>query len=187
MARRERARLPVASALLPQAGMSTPGLANPQNTKGMTRHCRGVEAMVSASNSSERVVLSFFEALSSGDLEKTAGWLCEDLSWTAMITGVPGAGRHEGREHVMQHFIGPVRGMFKPGDPKVHVDSIVSAGDFVMAETHATGNRADGRVYDNRYAWAFEMRAGRIAHIREYMDSLYVARFFDMDLSGSNR
>lgn len=139
--------------------------------------------MTTASNANEQLIIDFFAALSTGDLEETATFLCEDMSWTAMITDVPGAGRHDGRDNVLHNFIGPVRSAFKPGDPQVHVDSLVSSGSKVMAETRATGQRKDGRVYDNKYAWAFELRDGRILHIREYMDSLYVARFFNMDLS----
>jgi ketosteroid isomerase-like protein len=140
--------------------------------------------MVHASNANEQLVLDFFAILSSGDLEALAQKLHEDMSWTTMITDVPGAGRHDGRENVLQNFLAPVRGSFKDGDPKVHVDALVSSGDRVMAETHAIGSRADGHPYNNLYAWAFEIRDGLILHVREYMDSLYVARFFNLDLSG---
>ncbi|MPT49008.1 MAG: hypothetical protein E2598_11405 [Sphingobium sp.] len=139
--------------------------------------------MAEAGNAQEQLIIDFFETLSSGDLDALAGYLHEDMSWTTMITDVPGAGRHDGRDHVLNTFLAPVRGTFKEGDPKVHVDSLVSSGDKVMAETHATGERADGRPYNNLYAWAFELRDGKILHVREYMDSLYVARFFNMDLS----
>ena len=36
----------------------------------------------------------------------------------------------------------------------------------------------DGRPYDNRYAWAFELRGERIAVLREYLDSYYIVRLF---------
>lgn len=139
--------------------------------------------MVAATNANEQVVIDFFAALSSGDLGLVAALLHEDMSWTTMISDIPGAGRHDGRDNVLENFLAPVRGMFRPGDPKVHVDALVAAGDRVMAETHATGARADGHPYHNRYAWAFELRDGKILTVREYMDSLYVARFFGVDLS----
>lgn len=142
--------------------------------------------MTIATNANEQAVIDFFATLSTGDLEKVSHLLCEDMSWTTMITGVPGAGRHDGRDNVLNNFLAPVRGAFKEGDPKVFVDSLVSSGDKVMAETRAKGHRADGREYDNKYAWAFELREGKILHIREYMDSLYVARFFEMDLSAAS-
>ncbi|MGX7896002.1 nuclear transport factor 2 family protein [Tsuneonella sp. HG222] len=144
---------------------------------------REVRQMPDSQSSNESTVLAFFSALSDGDLKKVAEYMHPDASWTTMITGVPGAGRHEGRDRILGEFIGPVRGTFKPGDPKVHVDTLVSSGDTVMAECRAIGERADGREYRNFYAWAFELRDRKIAHVREYMDSLYVAKFFDLDLT----
>ena len=41
-----------------------------------------------------------------------------------------------------------------------------------------TGHLSDGRAYDNRYAWAFEVREQKIAMIREYLDSYYIVRLF---------
>jgi ketosteroid isomerase-like protein len=139
--------------------------------------------MVHARNANEQLVIDFFSALSTGDLDLVARYMCEDLSWTTMITGVPGAGRHDGRDNVLYNFLAPVRGVFRDGDPKVVVDALVSSDDRVMAETRGLGQRSDGHPYNNLYAWAFEIRDGKIQHIREYMDSLYVARFFGMDLS----
>lgn len=132
---------------------------------------------------SEQLIRDFFIALSSGDLDHVATYCTEDLEWEPMVRDIPGAGKWTGRDKVFGEFIGPVRGAFRAGDPKVEVAHIAISGDFAMAETRATGERADGKPYDNRYAWAFELRDGRIACIREYMDSLYIARFFDMDLS----
>jgi hypothetical protein len=71
-----------------------------------------------------------------------------------------------------------VRGLFKPGDPKVHMDTITSNGSLVMTETHGLGTLADGRPYENYYAWAVEIKDGKIFAIREYMDSFYVAGLF---------
>ena len=136
--------------------------------------------MAAAKNPSEQAVLDFFVTLSSGDLNALALLLHEDASWEPMVRDIPGAGVHQGRDTVINEFLAPVRGTFRAGDPKVHVAALVSDGDRVMAETRATGQRADGKPYDNRYAWAFELRDGKILRIREYMDSLYVARWFDM-------
>jgi hypothetical protein len=140
--------------------------------------------MVSPRNASEQAVLDFFETLSTGDLDALVGRLHEDASWEPMVRDIPGAGLYEGRDKIINEFLAPIRGAFRAGDPKTEVDAFVSVGEHVMCETHATGQRADGKPYANRYAWAFEVRDGRILRIREYMDSLYVARFFDMIPTG---
>jgi ketosteroid isomerase-like protein len=135
---------------------------------------------LAARNPNEQTVVNFFDTLGSGDLNKLGELLYPDIIWTVMNSDIPGSGPHEGRDHVLNEFLAPVRGSFKPGDPKVVIDNLVSTGDCVMAETRALGERADGRQYNNRYAWAFELRDGKVQKIREYMDSYYVVRFFDL-------
>ncbi len=37
---------------------------------------------------------------------------------------------------------------------------------------------ADGRIYDNLYCWAIELKDGKVHRLREYMDSHYIAKLF---------
>lgn len=134
---------------------------------------------VTAKNANEQIALDFFTALSTGDLEKLRPFLTEDSVWEPMVRDIPGAGSYRGNQ-IIDDFLGPVRGMFAPGDPKVHVGTILSDGDIVVVESTSTGHTADGRVYDNRYAWVFRMKDGKVARLHEYMDSHYVARLFGL-------
>jgi len=134
--------------------------------------------MIQTDNENERLVLQFFETLSRGDLEGVRAMLHDDATWTPQVRDIPGAGVHKGKSGIVDGFLGPIRGMFKPGDPKVVVSAIASKGPLVLAETRGVGNLADGRPYENHYAWAVEVRDGRIYAIREYMDSLYVWKLF---------
>jgi uncharacterized protein len=61
-------------------------------------------------------------------------------------------------------FLRPIRALFRPGDPRILVDTTASRGKFVMIESHRGGCLADGRPYQN----------GKIYALREYFDSLYV-------------
>jgi ketosteroid isomerase-like protein len=126
----------------------------------------------------EQTVLDFFRILSSGDLEAIRATLHADAEWRPMVENIPGAGVHRPRDYIVDEFLGPVRGMFAPGDPKTTVNTIASAGDFVMLESRGLGKLADGRTYDNRYAWAIELKDGLVYRIREYMDSHYIATLF---------
>jgi uncharacterized protein len=131
--------------------------------------------MARADTESERLVADFFATLSTGDLERVRALLHPEASWKPMVKGVPGAGEHRGRDVIIDEFLGPVRGLFKEGDPKVHVDTLVSKGGMVMCETRGVGELSDGRPYNNLYAWAIEVRDGKIFALREYFDSHYVA------------
>ena len=137
--------------------------------------------MVNADNENEAFVLKFFETLSSGDLVRLRELFHEEATWTPMVRGIPGEGVHRGRAGIVDRFLAPVRGQFRPGDPKVLPDTIASKGDLVLIETRGLGRLADGRPYENRYAWAVEVRDGKIFAVREYMDSLYVARLFQFE------
>jgi len=123
---------------------------------------------------SERVVVQFFATLSAGDLEGVRHLLHEEATWKPQMRAVPGAGIHRGRKGIVDDFLRPIRGMFRPGDPKIYVDAIASRGPLVMMESHSGGCLADGRPYENLYAWAVEVRDGKIYALREYFDSHYV-------------
>jgi ketosteroid isomerase-like protein len=133
---------------------------------------------VEAQTDSERVVLKFLATLSAGDLEGVRAMLHAEATWTPQVRDVPGAGVHRGPAGIVDDFLMPVRGLFKPGDPKILVDSVASRGPLVMVETHSGGCLADGRPYNNLYAWAVEVRDGKVYALREYFDSHYVVGLF---------
>jgi len=134
--------------------------------------------MAMAANANERMVLDFFATLSAGNLEGLRVFLHPQATWTAQVRGVPGAGTHAGHQGIIDEFLAPVRGLFVPGDPKVLVDTLVSSGPLVMAETRGVGRLKDGRPYSNLYAWAIEIADGRLKALREYMDSHYIVELF---------
>ena len=134
--------------------------------------------MVQAANANEQVVLHFLATLNASDLEALRQQMTEDATWIPQVRDIPGAGEYRGRDTIVDVFLAPIRSAFAAGSPTNEILSIASGGALVMCETHGTGALADGRAYDNRYAWAFEVRDGKVAAIREYMDSHYVARLF---------
>jgi ketosteroid isomerase-like protein len=127
----------------------------------------------------ERVAVQFLTTLGSGDLEGVRALLHEEATWKTMVNDIPGAGVHVGPSGIVDKFLTPIRGMFRPGDPQVLIDTIASNGPLVIMETRGQGTMADGKPYNNLYCWAFETKDGKIFAIREYMDSLYVSRLFE--------
>lgn len=134
---------------------------------------------VTAANANEQLVLDFFEVLSSGDLEALRAFFHEHSVWEPKVKAIAGAGRHVGAD-IIDTFLAPVRGLFEPGDPKVHVQTMFSAGPYVCVESNSTGTTLDGKGYDNDYCWVFEVADGKIDSMREYMDSHYTAKLFGM-------
>jgi uncharacterized protein len=121
------------------------------------------------------VVRSFFETLSTGDLERVRPLFHEDATWKVMADGIPGAGTHVGRDVIVDEFLAPVRGMFEPGDPKVLIDNLIADGPLVAVEARGLGRFADGREYSNRYSFVLEVEGSLIRAIREYLDSYYIS------------
>jgi hypothetical protein len=129
---------------------------------------------MSAADKNEQLVRSFFETLSTGDLERLRPLLHKDATWRVMSRGIPGAGVHTGRDFIIDQFLAPVRGLFEPGDPKVDIDTIIGKGNLVAVETKGRGRLKNGKDYNNLYAWMIEIKDGKIYELREYMDSHYI-------------
>ena len=127
---------------------------------------------------SEATVRKFFELLNAEDLEGVRALLTEDAAWIPQARDMPGAGEYRGRDVIVDQFLKPIRGLFAKGSPSNRILSMASNDALVLVETHGTGHLNDGRPYDNRYAWAFEVRDGKIAMLREYLDSYYIVRLF---------
>ena len=129
--------------------------------------------MIQGDTEAERVVINFFNTLSTGDLEKLRETMHPDAAWNVMVT-VPGAGSHKGRDTIID-FLGPIRGQFMPGDPKVNIDRVISKGDIVAVESHSSGHFKNGTEYKNNYCWFVIVKDGKVFEIREYMDSYHVS------------
>lgn len=140
--------------------------------------------MVEAQNADEQLVLDFFVVLSSGDLERLRAFYHDHSVWQPMVKDIAGSGKHVGMD-IIDKFLAPVRGMFAPGDPKIHVRTMFSRTEgtatWVCVESNSTGTTMDGKVYDNDYCWVFEIANGKIDAMREYMDSHYTAKLFGME------
>jgi len=132
--------------------------------------------MITANNEYEQVYMQFFETLSSGELEKIRATFHDDAVWQVQPKGILGEGSHRGKKAIVDEFLAPVRGMFKPGDPKLKVTSLASRGAMVIGELEAHGTFADGRPYDNLYVFVLEIKDGKVWRLREYMDSFYIAK-----------
>jgi len=134
--------------------------------------------MKPASSDNEALVRDFFAQLNAENLEAIRAMLAEDAAWLPQAKDMPGAGSYRGRNVIVDEFLKPIRGLFEPGSPSNRIVSMAANGSLVLVETHGTGKLRDGRPYENRYAWAFEIRGGKIAEIREYLDSYYIVRLF---------
>ena len=130
--------------------------------------------MAKVERRNEQFVRKFFKTLSTGNLEKLRPMFHEKAVWKVMATGIPGAGQMVGRDNIIDKFLGPIRGAFVEGDPKVKVLALVSSGPMVVAEAHGTGSMKNGKQYNNMYCFVLKVKDDKILALREYMDSAHV-------------
>lgn len=134
---------------------------------------------MSEAEQNEQLAKEFFEKLSTGDLELVRPLFHEDASWIVRAKGIPGAGVHKGRDYIIDKFLGPVRELFEPGDPKIYVDRIFGKGSLVAIQSKSLGKMRNGKTYENYYAWILEFKDGLIIELSEYMDTYYVSTLVD--------
>jgi ketosteroid isomerase-like protein len=127
----------------------------------------------------EAAVHAYFDAVAKGDREGLLALFVPDLRWRVPQGAIePYAGLHEGAEPVVDLMLGAVGGAFVPGSQQTEIRNLVFGDDLAVAETEMRATTPDGRRYRNDYTFFFEFRDGRIAEIREHVDTRYAAAFF---------
>lgn len=64
------------------------------------------------------------------------------------------------------------------GGLEMTVIGMVAEEDKVAVEVRSHADLSDGRVYENQYHMLFTVRHGEIAEVREYADTLLIAKMF---------
>ena len=127
-------------------------------------------------NENKEVARAFFETLSRGDLEELwTSFLDDETTWTVCAVDILGAGSARGRA-IVDEFLTPVRGLFKPGNPRVDLKNVLTDGRFVVVEAEGHGHFLNGLAYDNVYCFVLEIEGGRVRSLKEYMDTGYARR-----------
>ncbi|WP_213777870.1 nuclear transport factor 2 family protein [Caballeronia sp. dw_276] len=120
-----------------------------------------------------QIVKDFFAAMGSGDKQGLLAISDEDIEW--IIPGEwPLAGthrRHEGLTDLLQKASEMVETSY-PEPPE-----FIAQGDRVLVVGFATGKlRATNRTFEDNWVFAITVRNGKVAKIREYIDTLALAR-----------
>ena len=103
--------------------------------------------------------------------------MSEDATW--WILGkphlFPSAGTKSKAE--MKRIWGNLFGSMKNG-LEMTIIGMVAEGNKVAAEVRSHADLTDGRVYENQYHMLFTLRQGKIVGVKEYADTLLIARTF---------
>lgn len=128
------------------------------------------------SRTPKQVIERYLDALLAGDLDTIRDSFAEDATWT-MYGELPIAGPWVGRDRIVDEFLTRAAGkLFEPGSPQFAFPTMIADGDTVALEWQVRARTAAGAPYDNHYCGIFVVREGRIAAVREYLDSARAAR-----------
>jgi hypothetical protein len=124
---------------------------------------------MSSTDAVKSSVTSFLEVFSAGNVERTLDRLTDDVTWwvSGQLEGMSGsydkAGFGKLIGGVADVYVSPLR---------ITPISMVAEGDKVAVEADSYAELKDGRVYDPRCHFLFEVAPdGRIAMVHEYLDT----------------
>jgi uncharacterized protein len=122
------------------------------------------------------VVVRYIEAVRRGDADAVRASFTEDATW--LLRGdLPIAGHWSGRDAIVDEFLGAAAAYLRPGTaPEVRATHLIAEGDQVVAEWTSRAVTRFDETYENHCLGVFTIRDGRIAAVREYMDTQRAAR-----------
>lgn len=118
------------------------------------------------------LVLRYLAASNAGDRTVVEELLSEDATFT-LWGRLPVSGTTIGKRAIIESMMPGARALFRPGTLQLQPVHVIADAGHVVAEVHATGTSAAGLVYDTHYCMVFQVHAGQIHAIREYMDTSY--------------
>jgi uncharacterized protein len=131
-----------------------------------------VDLRVAPVSEAQQTVISFFQAL--GDTQRLIDVFEEQATWTVW-GDFPFSGTHSGRDAVVYGFHADAAKLFADDETAVlTVKALIGEGPVVAAEFEYQTPTAIGKRYHNHYVEVFEVRSGKILHVREYMDTSHL-------------
>src|SRR4051812_40879800 len=123
-----------------------------------------------ATERNKQIAAELFDRLSAGDIPAVLALMTDDATWR--IPGKPELSRAAGvydKERIGRLFR-RMLGQLENG-LKMKVMSSIAEGDQVAVEVESSGDLKNGRQYRQQYHFAIALRDGKIASVREYLDT----------------
>ena len=117
------------------------------------------------------VVREYFRRVGAGDPE-VPSLFADDVTWWVPRSS-PLGGVHRGKPAVLALMSQGVD-LYQP-PLRVEIEEMVAERDWVCVQLVIEAKSAAGLPYRNDYHFAFQLRDGRIAAVREYVDTQYAA------------
>jgi ketosteroid isomerase-like protein len=121
----------------------------------------------------KRIAADFFARFDANDAAGALALMADDVTW--WIAGKPEANPSAG-DHSKAQMAQMFERMGKAlnGGLRMKVKSAIAEGDRVALEVESRGELKNGRVYAQQYHMLVTVRDGKIALVKEYLDTQHV-------------
>jgi len=124
----------------------------------------------------KKLVTDAWDMITAGDAEGFLNTLSDDATWTFFGTH-KFAGTFDGKAEIIAKLFEPLGEVLEDGI-KIKVNTVTAEGDRVIMETTGTARTKSGVDYNNTYCMVVTVANGKIAAVREYLDSELVTAAF---------
>lgn len=114
------------------------------------------------------------DALSRGDGSLFVAAMADDFRWV-LEGSTAWSGTYEGKTAVRDRLLGPLFAQFATRY-RNHPEKIMVDGDHVVVLCRGEVETLGGNRYDNSYCYVIRMANGKMAELREYLDTALVDR-----------
>ncbi len=122
---------------------------------------------MTAEQRNKQLVHEFFAAMNAGDVPAIVAAYADDgyleTMGRTLISG-------KFTRAQIQGAAGQIYQVFPQGI-EFTIDALTAEGERVAVEAHSRGRHVSGRIYTNEYHFLFVFRDGKLAVLKEYMDS----------------
>lgn len=129
-----------------------------------------------ALEATRNVAVAFLEHCFAGRMDAAIDLLAPDATW--WVIGEPAKVKVSGLKDRprIERMLTNLRKTF-PDGMQGSIDAVTAEGERVAIEACSTARAATGLLYSNHYHFLVQVHAGRVLHVREYMDTLGLFEF----------
>lgn len=118
----------------------------------------------------KQTVKQFLEVFSSGNVAATMAMWADDATWWVAGT-MPISGTYD--KAAFTTLLSGVASSCKGGAIKITPKAFTAEGERVAVEAESLAHTNNGRTYNNHYHFLFLVRDGKIAGVKEYLDTMH--------------
>lgn len=126
--------------------------------------------------SNKAIVADFFETFSKGDVPGVIDRMHDEGSW--WVSGAIERMSGTYPKAALAGLLDGARALYREGALHITPTSMTAENDRVAVEATSFATMEDGRIYANSYHFLVTVRDGKVATVREYMDTIHARETF---------